>query len=61
MEPTSTLHPCNPECRFAEPMHGNYADWVWCTRPETHLRTRVAGSDCPSFTPRGAFDEPPST
>jgi hypothetical protein len=35
--PSVVLMSCNPEGRYAEPMRGNYSDWIWCNRPATLL------------------------
>jgi hypothetical protein len=50
--PPVTLAPCSQSCRFAEPLGGDYSDWMWCTRPEASVRVTPPASDCAAFEPR---------
>ena len=50
--PLLTLAPCSQSCRFAEPLGGDYADWIWCLRPDAAVRVKPLASDCPAFEPR---------
>ncbi len=46
---SAVLVPCGPGCRHAEPLRGEYADWVWCHRAGATERVKHMGSDCRWF------------
>jgi len=57
--PVDTPASCAEGCHFAEPLHGDYEDWMWCNRPGMLSRVRRAGSDCPALraSPRSQIIE----
>ncbi len=65
MEPEPASHAvppvlvaCGSGCRHAEPLHGEYAEWVWCHRPAALHRVKRMGSDCRWFDAAEAIPPP---
>lgn len=42
---------CHTGCAYAEPLRGDYPDWIWCTHPGAAVRVRAIASECPWFPP----------
>jgi hypothetical protein len=49
--PSQQLTVCNAACRFAEPMRGEYIDWIWCTHPRATERLKNKSFECARFEP----------
>lgn len=48
------LQACGTGCRYAETLHGDFAEWIWCNRPGADPRLRELGSDCSRFEATGS-------
>jgi len=55
--PDPTPASCSTGCRYAEPLSGDYADWIWCTRPGAAVRVRQLASECPWVHPEAGSGE----
>jgi len=55
-----TLTPCGQGCRYAEPMRGDYCDWMWCSRPGATTRVVHTSTDCRWFEAAGALRDTPA-
>ena len=49
--PSQQLTVCNAACRYAEPMRGEYIDWIWCTHPCAADRLKNSSFECVRFEP----------
>jgi hypothetical protein len=49
--PSQQLTMCNAACRYAEPMRGEYVDWIWCTHPRATERLKNSSFECVRFEP----------
>lgn len=47
--PARPATPCSLGCRYAEPVRGDYPDWIWCNHPRATSRMKSTASECPRF------------
>lgn len=56
VKPPAQLVRCGLGCRYAEPLRGEYLEWIWCTRPAATKRVHSIDSDCHWFMPAALPD-----